>query len=316
MQTIQQTSFFTAMAQEIRAARNQSGESTPGSLGPKATCPICEDLGVVYDHSSRRGDPGGYVLCRCQRKICRCTEHLPDPEQATAKPPYEFYDQASRALHPCPARRAHIALEKLPIIERRSGIPGRYNGRFLDDIRYEEEHLSLTVAASSAHQIIVAYAAGAFSRGLYLHGGTGSGKTLLSCALLNELMRFYQLPVRYAKISRDILGKLRASFNPNGESYGEGRRIEQELATVPALVIDDFGVHRETDWVNQVLYDLIDARYENNLLTIITSNERMESWKEISGGRIYSRLREMCEEHHIDAPDFRLQAGESLPGRP
>ena len=56
-----------------------------------------------------------------------------------------------------------------------------------------------------------------------------------------------------------------------------------------------------------MLYDLIDARYEHGLLTIITSNEPMESWREISGGRIYSRLRQMTTEIEIDAPDYRLR---------
>ncbi len=76
---------------------------------------------------------------------------------------------------------------------------------------------------------------------------------------------------------------------------------------MPALVIDDFGIHNESDWVNSVLYDLIDARYENNLLTIITSNDPLDAWKELAKGRVYSRLREICIEIQIDAPDYRLR---------
>ena len=265
-----------------------------GRQGP-ASCNLCFDLGILYDHAARRGDRGGYVLCECQKRITRCE----------GRPPYEYYDAATRTMLPCPSKPARVALSKLRLLESRSDIPNRYAGKFLNDILVDD--LDVYGAVDFAYDIIKNFRTPETTRGLYLYGGTGSGKTLLSCALLNELMRFYRVPVRYAKISRDILGRLRASFNPNSEFYGEGRRIEQQLASVPALVIDDFGVHKETEWVNQVLYDLIDARYENNLLTVLTSNEPMDSWKEISGGRIYSRLREMCKELHIEAPDFRIQ---------
>lgn len=278
-----QFDFFAELARTIQ-----------GREGP-ANCNLCFDTGILYDHMARRNDRGGYVLCECQKRISRCE----------GRPPYEYYDPTTRAMLPCPSKPARIALNKLRILEQKSDIPNRYAGKFLRDILIDD--FDIHAAADFTFDIITKFQNGETPRGLYLYGGTGSGKTLLSCALLNELMRFYQVRVRYAKISRDILGRLRASFNPNSEFYGEGRRIEQELATVPALVIDDFGVHKETDWVNQVLYDLIDARYENNLLTVLTSNEPMDSWKEISGGRVYSRLREICRELHIEAPDFRIQ---------
>ncbi|MEQ9365014.1 MAG: ATP-binding protein [Leptospirales bacterium] len=261
----------------------------------RAECNLCFDTGILYDRAARRGDPGGYVLCECRKRKTRCE----------GRPPYEFYDPETRTMLPCPSKPARIALSKLRRLEKKSEIPARYAGKFLNDILIDQADIFL--AADLAFDIACNFANGE-SRGLYLHGGTGSGKTLVSCALLNELMRFHLVPVRYAKISRDILGRLRASFNPNSEFYGEGRRIEQELAGVPALVIDDFGVHKETEWVNQVLYDLIDARYENNLLTVLTSNEPMDSWKEVGSGRVYSRLREICKEVPIEAPDYRIES--------
>ncbi|MCB1170488.1 MAG: ATP-binding protein, partial [Leptospiraceae bacterium] len=77
-------------------------------------------------------------------------------------------------------------------------------------------------------------------------------------------------------------------------------------------VIDDFGIHRESDWVNQTLYDLIDSRYEKSLITILTSNEPMESWKGLFGGRLYSRLRQICIEIHLDGADYRLRESRSI----
>ena len=42
-----------------------------------------------------------------------------------------------------------------------------------------------------------------------------------------------------------------------------------------------------------MLYDLVDARYESELPTIITSNIDLEAVKNLFKGRIYSRFTEM-----------------------
>lgn len=261
-------------------------------------CPDCLDLGFIHVPSFDRRDQGGLELCECQKRITR----------SNGKPPFEYYDAATNAMAPCPSRPARLALDRIRRLERWSGIPGRYHGKFLEDV--EPCTNSLQDALDAAVNSVAEFRSPELGRGLYLWGDTGCGKTLIGCAALNEILRLYQRPVRYAKISRDILGKLRSSFNPASESYGEGRRIEEELAGVEALVIDDFGTHKETEWVNQVLYDLIDARYENNLLTIVTSNEPLENLKEIAQGRIYSRLKGMTTEIHIEAPDYRLGPGQ------
>ncbi|MCB1325922.1 MAG: ATP-binding protein [Spirochaetales bacterium] len=278
-----QIRIFDEMMRDIRS-----------EAGPPR-CLDCLDLGILYYRDEARS--AGFGLCHCQQAISRCD----------GRPPFEYYDEKQKAMVPCPSRPARIALKRVLLLESRSGIPSRFRGKFLDDINQSDPYNpSLSLAVGRASSTVVQFGQKS-APGLYLWGGTGCGKTLTSCAVLNELLRIRHSEVRYAKISRDILGKLRASFNPNSEIYGEGKAIEEELATVPALVIDDFGVHRETAWVNQVLYDLIDARYEHGLLTIITSNEPMESWREISGGRIYSRLRQMTTEIEIDAPDYRLR---------
>lgn len=258
-------------------------------------CPVCMGHGIVFDPQGGGWSTGALRLCRCVEGITKCD----------GKPPYEYYDPESDLVTDCPSRQAREALEKIRLIQRSSGIPERYRDHYIPSILNPENYISLNLAISSAVHIIKEFGHGT-NRGLYLHGGTGTGKTLTGCVILNELVRLYQIKVVYAKVTRDILGKIRASFNPKSEHFGEGYKIEQRLARVPVLMIDDFGSHKDTEWVNEVLYDLIDARYENNLLTIITSNDHLDTWKEIGSGRIYSRLVEMSEEIHIDVPDFRL----------
>ena len=78
-----------------------------------------------------------------------------------------------------------------------------------------------------------------------------------------------------------------------------------ELINVPFLVIDDFGVQRNTEWESEMLYNLIDSRYAEERPIIITSNFNIDKFKEVANGRVYSRVLEMCKIIHLDLPDYR-----------
>ncbi|MBW7858441.1 MAG: ATP-binding protein [Leptonema sp. (in: Bacteria)] len=266
-------------------------------------CKICHGMGIFYDpFFGQTKRMGSYRLCKCVEEQTVCD----------GNPPYEYFDFEKNAVVACPTKPARLVLQQILELERNSGIPDRYRGRLIESVDISgDSSMNVLIALDHAAHAIQSFGSNQV-KGLYLYGPTGAGKTLLSCVILNELIRLYRADAHYAKISRDIIGKLRDTFNPQSEAYGEGRRIEQELGKYPALVIDDFGVQRESPWVNSVLYDLIDTRYENNLLTILTSNEPMDSWKEIAGGRVLSRLREMCLEIHMEAPDFRLRESKSI----
>jgi len=64
-------------------------------------------------------------------------------------------------------------------------------------------------------------------------------------------------------------------------------------------------VQADSEWEKRTLYDLIDARYENQSPTIITSNIPPENWKELFDGRVFSRLQEMTHFYGMIADDYR-----------
>ena len=74
---------------------------------------------------------------------------------------------------------------------------------------------------------------------------------------------------------------------------------------MPYLVLDDFGVQRGSEWEMEVLYDLVDARYGDEGFTIVTTNQPLEEIRQLSGGRIYSRLAEMCYTVELAGGDYR-----------
>lgn len=102
--------------------------------------------------------------------------------------------------------------------------------------------------------------------GLYIYSGTkGSGKTMLSCCILNEISDRYAVSVKFIN-ALDLLEMTKQGYK------GEEQEELKSLYTASILVIDDIGVQMSKDWINTVFYRLINARYTDHLVTIYTSN--------------------------------------------
>ena len=110
---------------------------------------------------------------------------------------------------------------------------------------------------------------------------------------------------RFVDLSRQFFQRLKSSYNISDESYGHAGQILDELIEIPFLVIDDFGIQRNTEWESEMLYNLIDSRYAEERPTILTSNIDIKELKDVAHGRIYSRIKEMCKIIHFDLPDYR-----------
>lgn len=108
--------------------------------------------------------------------------------------------------------------------------------------------------------------------GLYIFSGTkGSGKTMLACCLINEIADRYSIPVKFVNML-DLLEMTKKSFK------GNDREIEA-LYQAGLLVLDDIGVQMSKEWVDSVLYRLVNDRYVNRKPTIYTSNIPVDSLK-------------------------------------
>lgn len=106
--------------------------------------------------------------------------------------------------------------------------------------------------------------------GLYISSGTkGSGKTMLSCCLINEISARYGIAVKFVNIL-DFLEMTKKSFR------GEGDGVDA-LYQAGLLVVDDIGVQMPKDWVDTALYRLINDRYVNRRPTVYTSNTAVDN---------------------------------------
>ena len=139
-------------------------------------------------------------------------------------------------------------------------------------------------------------------KGIYIYSATkGTGKTYLSYCLANEVIARYDVNVKFTSVLEylDLTKKGYTSMADKEEKDGISR------ATV--LILDDIGVEVSKDWVNTTLYQLIDYRYANKLITIITSNYPIEQLK--VDDRIKDRINAMCLPLHI--PEVSIRAMET-----
>ena len=56
------------------------------------------------------------------------------------------------------------------------------------------------------------------------------------------------------------------------------------------LIVDDIGSQKKSDWTEEILFDLIDYRYNSRLPTVFTTNLMMNEFNSIYHERISSRL--------------------------
>ncbi|GBF51099.1 DNA replication protein DnaC [Leptospira ryugenii] len=268
-------------------------------------CKTCGGVGFYLEEQVRGSRAGALSLCHCVGMECNTCE-------AKGQAPYLVYDKSQNTMIPCVCHNARFSIKKCERLVDQANIPPRYQFQFLSTIDLGESNtdpdLSFIVAHDWANELVHHFEDPKFARkGFYLWGGTGSGKTLLACVILNELIFRYGIRCKYAKVNKDFLSAIRDTYQTDSDTHGQERFIERELANVDVLVIDDFGVQKETEFSNRKLYDLIDSRYEQDKLTLLTSNHSLSEWKERGQGRIFSRLNEMTKEIQLKCPDYRLK---------
>lgn len=136
--------------------------------------------------------------------------------------------------------------------------------------------------------------------GLLFFGSYGIGKTHLAASIANRLLG--EASVLYISCP-DLLSEIRESIQRKGNPH------RFNIAkTVTLLVLDDIGAEKPSDWVRETLFVLINYRYEHQLCTIFTTNCSLEKLEERLGGRIVSRIAEMCRCIHFEGEDWRVNS--------
>lgn len=141
-------------------------------------------------------------------------------------------------------------------------------------------------------------------QGLLLWGDVGTGKTFLAGCIANALME-KNIPVLMTSFPK-LLNALGGIYS------GEKNEYLQSLNRYPLLIIDDLGVERDTPYVLETVYLVIDERYKSGKPFIITTNlslRELQNPADLEHGRIYDRIMERCVPVAFSGKNYRTGRG-------
>ena len=138
-------------------------------------------------------------------------------------------------------------------------------------------------------------------KGLLFYGTVGTGKSYISACIANALIDkgYPCLMTNFARLVNTISGM-----------YDGKQQYIDNLNKYPLLIIDDLASERDTEYMNEIVQNIIDSRYRSGLPTIITTNlsgEEIKNPVDIRKQRTYSRLLEMCIPIEVKGTDRRRE---------
>ena len=190
-------------------------------------------------------------------------------------------------------------------------IPTRYSK--CDFESYSTRHHTQKFAKNEAEKFVKKYP-DVDDAGLFFIGSCGVGKTHLAVAIINALIKTKGVSCIFYDFW-DLLKSIQ-------QTYGSNSEISESEILAPVLnkeivLLDDLGSHKVTDWRRDMLTYIINKRYNEKKVTIITSNfipsdktgkrsnSEEDSLEERIGERLVSRFYEMCCVFEIKGEDFR-----------
>ncbi len=161
-------------------------------------------------------------------------------------------------------------------------------------------------------------------RSLVLIGPPGVGKTHLAAGVSREIAghdstRYAAAcaadpdeypkapdPPRWCNVA-DTLVQMRAEFGLPSEERLAYRRVRSLGKDAGLVVLDDLGRENTTDWTAEIVYALVNSRYERLLPTMVTSNR---SKADLGSGPYWPALSRLAEDGKLividDAKDRRV----------
>ena len=136
-------------------------------------------------------------------------------------------------------------------------------------------------------------------RSLVILGPVGTGKTHQAYGALRDLA-LSGVVCKWRAITEAALLR---SMRPGGPI--DAPADFDALVKAPALLLDDLGTEKRSEWNEAILLDLIDSRYTQLRPTLITSNVKQREFTDTFGPRITSRLAEMATTITLLGDDLR-----------
>jgi len=140
---------------------------------------------------------------------------------------------------------------------------------------------------------------------LYMFGDYGTGKTHLATAAIRE---HHKKGIAGVIISvPSMLDILRPRKDGDTQQF-------KQILSVPVLGLDDFGAQRNTEWVTEQIFKILDYRSMRKKKTILTANYDLDQLASIDAGwpRIVDRIAENAVCREMKPGTYRIKKGKQI----
>jgi len=142
--------------------------------------------------------------------------------------------------------------------------------------------------------------------GLLFWGKPGNGKTFAAACIANALLQRQEPGAPSVKMTTfgTILNRLPGMSAQDKDWYLNSFR------SCDLLILDDFGMERQTEYAREQVFNLIDGRYLARKPLIVTTNLSLKELKkpsDLAQQRIFDRILELCIPVCFDGESLRQE---------
>ena len=190
----------------------------------------------------------------------------------------------------CVKRAEELALEREQLRWKAkingAAIPERFRDRTLDTYiaKTSGQKKALDFSKEYAENFDQAMTTG---RCAIFVGKPGTGKTHLAIDIALEIIQQQRSPV-FVTVQR-LIRRVKDSWSTQNETESE---VVEAFASPDLLILDEVGVQFGSEFEKQVLFDVLNERYEKLKPSILLSNIPGEQLADYLGERVTDRLRE------------------------
>lgn len=241
------------------------------------SCPECGDtVHMVVTNDPPWGEERVFPYCRCQRELYHAA--------------YDAHVQSGWA-------------EVLNDHWQAAEVPLRFTNATLANFKVRP-------GTEKAIEAVRAYAngfeVGKTTQGLYLVGPVGTGKTHLMAATARAIVEVSLARVKFVSVAA-LINAIKAGTEARPFDFGlVDRAVNAEL-----LLFDDLGAGNMTPFAQDVVYQVVDGRYQANKPMLLTSNLGDMQLKQQLGDRVVDRLLEMTKLVKLGGTSYRKELAQS-----
>ena len=169
-----------------------------------------------------------------------------------------------------------------------SGIPPRFADKTFDN--YTPNNAASRVALTATRKYAEAFdAQSRQGRSLVFAGGPGTGKTHLATAIGQHIIREFQAVVLFGTVSQ-ALRRIKDTYRKDSEQTESD--VIRALTDCDLLILDEIGAQIGSEHEKQLMFEILNERYQGMKSTILISNLNAEELEGFLGHRVMDRYRE------------------------